>query len=234
MQEPLAHAQHDAMTVSPWWSWCHRWAEAGVAQRGCRRRGRRRRRAWRTRASRPSASPTRRGRKRSTGTSRRGTRGISARRSRWGKNFQIIQIQIQNITPPPNPYFKRISPHRRPRYWHLRFFFKKKNLQYACRKTLADSRPRVRGRFAKNDDYCEASRSIGSQNHEEYEQIVSIQMPRTPSKKSLKQSDIIGLKLGIIFTKWNLAMIWGLFVLFFLSWICRAAWREKTCLILTL
>lgn len=79
-------------------------------------------------------------------------------------------------------------------------FFLKKNLQYACRKTLADSRPRVRGRFAKNDDYCEASRSIGSQN-QEYEQIVSIQMPRTPSKKSLKQSDIIGLKLGIIFTK---------------------------------
>lgn len=25
-------------------------------------------------------------------------------------------------------------------------------LQYACRKTLADSRPRVRGRFAKNVD----------------------------------------------------------------------------------
>jgi len=25
-------------------------------------------------------------------------------------------------------------------------------LQYACRKTLADSRPRVRGRFAKNMD----------------------------------------------------------------------------------
>lgn len=24
--------------------------------------------------------------------------------------------------------------------------------QYACRKTLADSRPRVRGRFAKNDE----------------------------------------------------------------------------------
>ncbi|KAF2913950.1 uncharacterized protein [Oryza sativa Japonica Group] len=46
-----------------------------------------------------------------------------------------------------------------------------KKIKYACRKTLADSRPRVRGRFAKNDDYCEASRSIGSQNHEEYEQI---------------------------------------------------------------
>lgn len=25
-------------------------------------------------------------------------------------------------------------------------------MQYACRKTLADSRPRVRGRFAKNDE----------------------------------------------------------------------------------
>uniref|UniRef100_A0A0D9XKF1 CCT domain-containing protein n=1 Tax=Leersia perrieri TaxID=77586 RepID=A0A0D9XKF1_9ORYZ len=44
-----------------------------------------------------------------------------------------------------------------------------KKIKYACRKTLADSRPRVRGRFAKNDDYCEASRSIGSQNHEDYE-----------------------------------------------------------------
>lgn len=44
--------------------------------------------------------------------------------------------------------------------------------QYACRKTLADSRPRVRGRFAKNDDYGEPSTAM--QNHEEYEQMVSI------------------------------------------------------------
>ena len=43
--------------------------------------------------------------------------------------------------------------------------------QYACRKTLADSRPRVRGRFAKNDDYGEPSRAL--QNHDEYDQIVS-------------------------------------------------------------
>lgn len=28
-------------------------------------------------------------------------------------------------------------------------------MQYACRKTLADSRPRVRGRFAKNDEFGE-------------------------------------------------------------------------------
>jgi len=47
-------------------------------------------------------------------------------------------------------------------------------MQYACRKTLADSRPRVRGRFAKNDELCEASQS-SSQIHEHYEQTVSFQ-----------------------------------------------------------
>lgn len=45
-------------------------------------------------------------------------------------------------------------------------------IQYACRKTLADSRPRVRGRFAKNDELCEATIS-SSQHHDHYEQIVS-------------------------------------------------------------
>lgn len=40
------------------------------------------------------------------------------------------------------------------------------HMQYACRKTLADSRPRVRGRFAKNDDFGEAPRPACS-NHEE-------------------------------------------------------------------
>ncbi|KAI0513632.1 hypothetical protein KFK09_009661 [Dendrobium nobile] len=30
-----------------------------------------------------------------------------------------------------------------------------KTIKYACRKTLADSRPRVRGRFAKNDEFSE-------------------------------------------------------------------------------
>jgi hypothetical protein len=46
------------------------------------------------------------------------------------------------------------------------------HIQYACRKTLADNRPRVRGRFAKNDELCEAVIS-SSQHHEHYEQIVS-------------------------------------------------------------
>ncbi|KAI7730766.1 hypothetical protein M8C21_008053 [Ambrosia artemisiifolia] len=34
-----------------------------------------------------------------------------------------------------------------------------KKIKYACRKTLADSRPRVRGRFAKNDEFGENNRS---------------------------------------------------------------------------
>ncbi|XWS13911.1 hypothetical protein CRYUN_Cryun36dG0079400 [Craigia yunnanensis] len=41
-----------------------------------------------------------------------------------------------------------------------------KKIKYACRKTLADSRPRVRGRFAKNDDFGETPRQACS-NHEE-------------------------------------------------------------------
>ncbi|KAA8548876.1 hypothetical protein F0562_000560 [Nyssa sinensis] len=41
-----------------------------------------------------------------------------------------------------------------------------KKIKYACRKTLADSRPRVRGRFAKNDEFGETTRSTCS-NHEE-------------------------------------------------------------------
>ncbi|KAK2967905.1 hypothetical protein RJ640_010515 [Escallonia rubra] len=41
-----------------------------------------------------------------------------------------------------------------------------KKIKYACRKTLADSRPRVRGRFAKNDEFGEATRTTCS-THEE-------------------------------------------------------------------
>ncbi|RLN19941.1 uncharacterized protein C2845_PM02G12210 [Panicum miliaceum] len=47
-----------------------------------------------------------------------------------------------------------------------------KKIKYACRKTLADSRPRVRGRFAKNDDYGEPSRAM--QSHDEYDQIAGL------------------------------------------------------------
>ncbi|CAN8295643.1 unnamed protein product [Cochlearia groenlandica] len=56
----------------------------------------------------------------------------------------------------------------------IRKYMKKRNernfskkIKYACRKTLADSRPRVRGRFAKNDEFCEPNRQASSSHHEE-------------------------------------------------------------------
>ncbi|KAL8171306.1 hypothetical protein V2J09_023110 [Rumex salicifolius] len=47
-----------------------------------------------------------------------------------------------------------------------------KKIKYACRKTLADSRPRVRGRFAKNDDSGDAHRHInGLQEDDEFDDV---------------------------------------------------------------
>ncbi|KAJ6898495.1 hypothetical protein NC652_025114 [Populus alba x Populus x berolinensis] len=42
-----------------------------------------------------------------------------------------------------------------------------KKIKYACRKTLADNRPRVRGRFAKNDDFAEIHRTVCGRHEEE-------------------------------------------------------------------
>ncbi|XP_027367297.1 uncharacterized protein LOC113873395 isoform X2 [Abrus precatorius] len=47
-----------------------------------------------------------------------------------------------------------------------------KKIKYACRKTLADSRPRVRGRFAKNDDFGESHRQASSNHEDDDEEII--------------------------------------------------------------
>ena len=39
--------------------------------------------------------------------------------------------------------------------------------QYACRKTLADNRPRIRGRFARNDEASEIPKAPCSTRDEE-------------------------------------------------------------------
>ncbi|CAH9091808.1 unnamed protein product [Cuscuta epithymum] len=50
-----------------------------------------------------------------------------------------------------------------------------KKIKYACRKTLADSRPRVRGRFAKNDDFGDmATRSLSSMGSQEDDPMVDM------------------------------------------------------------
>ncbi|KAF0893326.1 hypothetical protein E2562_023960 [Oryza meyeriana var. granulata] len=66
-----------------------------------------------------------------------------------------------------------------------------KKIKYACRKTLADSRPRVRGRFAKNDELCEATRS-SSQNFEQYEHTASMK-----GEDTLDSSDILAHLSGM-------------------------------------
>ncbi|KAL0551254.1 hypothetical protein IC582_010340 [Cucumis melo] len=49
-----------------------------------------------------------------------------------------------------------------------------KKIKYACRKTLADSRPRVRGRFAKNDELAENHRAACSNHEGEEEEEVKL------------------------------------------------------------
>ncbi|KAG7569002.1 CCT domain [Arabidopsis thaliana x Arabidopsis arenosa] len=66
----------------------------------------------------------------------------------------------------------KLSPEQRKE--KIRRYMKKRNernfnkkIKYACRKTLADSRPRVRGRFAKNDDFGEPNRQAFSSHHDD-------------------------------------------------------------------
>ncbi|KAK9067967.1 hypothetical protein SSX86_012078 [Deinandra increscens subsp. villosa] len=46
-----------------------------------------------------------------------------------------------------------------------------KTIKYACRKTLADNRPRVRGRFARNDEPEQASKGFTFQRYEDNEEL---------------------------------------------------------------
>ncbi|KAG2327824.1 hypothetical protein Bca52824_010552 [Brassica carinata] len=64
----------------------------------------------------------------------------------------------------------KLSPKQRKEKIHR--YLKKRNernfskkIKYACRKTLADSRPRVRGRFAKNDECGELHKLDSSSHH---------------------------------------------------------------------
>ncbi len=54
------------------------------------------------------------------------------------------------------------------------------SVQYACRKSLADKRPRVRGRFARNDESTEhPSHGNGHklEDDDEVSRTISIQVP---------------------------------------------------------
>ncbi|KDP25406.1 hypothetical protein JCGZ_20562 [Jatropha curcas] len=46
-----------------------------------------------------------------------------------------------------------------------------KTIKYACRKTLADNRPRIRGRFARNDETGEIPKAACSIRHEDADEL---------------------------------------------------------------
>ncbi|XP_039139334.1 uncharacterized protein LOC120276720 isoform X1 [Dioscorea cayenensis subsp. rotundata] len=73
-----------------------------------------------------------------------------------------------------------------------------KKIKYACRKTLADSRPRVRGRFAKNDELGEARRP--NSTHHEYEDDEEIMVKE---EDMFDSADILAHISGVNSFKYN-------------------------------
>ncbi|XP_010522454.1 PREDICTED: uncharacterized protein LOC104801068 isoform X2 [Tarenaya hassleriana] len=76
-----------------------------------------------------------------------------------------------------------------------------KKIKYACRKTLADSRPRVRGRFAKNDEFGEANRQASSSHHEDDDDDDDVGMKE--EEQMVDSSDIFSHISGVNSFKCN-------------------------------
>ncbi|XP_043720819.1 zinc finger protein HD1-like [Telopea speciosissima] len=75
-----------------------------------------------------------------------------------------------------------------------------KKIKYACRKTLADSRPRVRGRFAKNDEFGEAARpNCGNHEDEDDEEVAAVK----EQEQMVDSSDIFAHISGVNSFKCN-------------------------------
>ncbi|KAL6571388.1 hypothetical protein OROHE_003031 [Orobanche hederae] len=70
-------------------------------------------------------------------------------------NFKVGKLSVEE---------RKMKIHRYMKKRNERNFSKKIKREYACRKTLADSRPRVRGRFAKNDELAEIARITSTRN----------------------------------------------------------------------
>ncbi|KAG2299731.1 hypothetical protein Bca52824_036203 [Brassica carinata] len=66
----------------------------------------------------------------------------------WSESNAIIEGMSKPSKYSPEEKKERIQKYRSKR--NLRNF--NKRIKYECRKTLADSRPRIRGRFARNDE----------------------------------------------------------------------------------
>ncbi|XP_076948059.1 uncharacterized protein LOC143620208 isoform X2 [Bidens hawaiensis] len=77
-----------------------------------------------------------------------------------------------------------------------------KKIKYACRKTLADSRPRVRGRFAKNDEFGEINRGHGHEE-ETAEDVKSFHVVVKEEDENFESSDIFAHISGVNSFKCN-------------------------------
>ncbi|XP_042058574.1 zinc finger protein CONSTANS-LIKE 4-like isoform X1 [Salvia splendens] len=99
---------------------------------------------------------------------------LSSSESQHMVNGSPSRTLASEISSLEDPTFKvgKISAEERKRKIH-RYLYKRnqrnfsKKIKYACRKTLADSRPRVRGRFAKNDELGEADLARNSGNNQD-------------------------------------------------------------------
>ncbi|XP_010469487.1 PREDICTED: two-component response regulator-like APRR7 isoform X2 [Camelina sativa] len=87
-------------------------------------------------------------------------------------NSALGPVEINGLEDSTLSKVGKLSPEQKKE--KIRRYMKKRNernfnkkIKYACRKTLADSRPRVRGRFAKNDEFGEPSRQASSSHHDD-------------------------------------------------------------------
>ncbi|KAG6420044.1 hypothetical protein SASPL_116559 [Salvia splendens] len=128
---------------------------------------------------------------------------LSSSESQHMVNGSPSRTLASEISSLEDPTFKvgKISAEERKRKIH-RYLNKRnqrnfsKKIKYACRKTLADSRPRVRGRFAKNDELGAADLSRDSGNNqdddvdEDVNQMFRNSMPNY-HHKAAKEEDCI-------------------------------------------
>ncbi|KAJ3682397.1 hypothetical protein LUZ60_014970 [Juncus effusus] len=72
----------------------------------------------------------------------------------------------------------------------------KKKIKYACRKTLADSRPRVRGRFAKNDEF-EEPRCMQSLSNESFDDDENSPLATVKEDEDALHSSRLMARIGV-------------------------------------
>ncbi|KAL1558089.1 hypothetical protein AAHA92_08596 [Salvia divinorum] len=95
---------------------------------------------------------------------------------KWSNNSYASENSVFESMNRATPYSPEEKKERIERYRskrNLRNFNKK--IKYECRKTLADSRPRVRGRFARNDVIEKATQSpFEEEDEDDYQSWITI------------------------------------------------------------